>query len=75
MKKSILKKIIVLILISITILSSFSTLNYANENINDANQKNPNSSTSQSISELNTNIEINSEAAILIESSTRKCFI
>jgi hypothetical protein len=69
--KSISKKLITSILIFIIILSSFNTAIEAT-NLNTDTVSN---STNNAIVENKTDLDINSEAAILIERKTRKCFI
>jgi hypothetical protein len=69
--KSITKKLITSILIFIIILSSFNTAIEAT-NLNTDTVSN---NTNNAIVENKTDLDINSEAAILIESKTRKCFI
>lgn len=81
--KSLLSKIIVLILLSTYILINFSTIIFASENSNSneiANSETVSNSENTftldfTNADLYSDLEINSESAVLFESNTRKCFI
>lgn len=81
--KSLLSKIIVSILLSLYILVSFSStiLAYENTNINEVTNPESTSNFENTFTldftnaDLYSDLEINSESAILFESNTRKCSI